>query len=359
MPPFRFLASSTQGLGFSPVIPLADVPGIHLNNHLIGLQHQLRLHRLGTCTPGLLILLTADLPCPFSLASRFPIQRQLGQLDSRQVLQHGAGLAHRHLAGQQRCHLLHPRRIARCLLQSQRRVGRKPPLVAPFAVAPAPPNGDRPKPALKAPPVIARQTAQRFMAHRTHRRGHLGLLLRGLFGRHAQQFPALLLYLNLDVAQVLIAHDQKVAHVLFQSIGQARCRDRQRLRWLGVMTHTGFHWRACRIHGLLLMDHPAHYPATVRADRHGVNGTFMPIQDDGLGGRISCPQIPQARGVVVTAGDHPAAVRAECQRTNPILMPFEHNALCDRIGRPQIPQDCGVVVTAGDHPAAVRAERNR
>ena len=53
------------------------------------------------------------------------------------------------------------------------------------------------------------------------------------------------------------------------------------------------------------MDHPAHYPATVRADRHGVNGTFMPIQDDGLGGGISCPQIPQARGVVVTAGDHP------------------------------------------------------
>jgi hypothetical protein len=31
-----------------------------------------------------------------------------------------------------------------------------------------------------------------------------------------------MLKLNLDVSQVLIAGDQKVAHVLFQRIGQAR-----------------------------------------------------------------------------------------------------------------------------------------
>jgi hypothetical protein len=60
-------------------------------------------------------------------------------------------------------HLLHQWRVARRLLQTQHRVGRKTPFAALFAVAPAPPHGDRPKPALKAPPVIARQTTQWLM----------------------------------------------------------------------------------------------------------------------------------------------------------------------------------------------------
>jgi hypothetical protein len=86
-----------------------------------------------------------------------------------------------------------------------------------------------------------------LLAHRTDRRRQIGLLLRRLFGGQTQKFPALLLNLNLYVPKVLITGHQKVPHVLFQRIGQARSRDRQRLRWLGV-THTVLNMRACRIH---------------------------------------------------------------------------------------------------------------
>src|ERR1022692_495810 len=146
-------------------------------------------------------------PYPYPLSPRFPVQRRPWQLYSRQMFQHRAGFAHRHLARQQRCHLLHPWRIARRLLQAQRGVRRKTPLAAPFAITPAAPDGDRPKPTLKAPSVIAREPAQWLLAHRADWRRQIGLLLRRPFSGHAQKLPALLLDLNLDITQALIAGD--------------------------------------------------------------------------------------------------------------------------------------------------------
>jgi len=99
MPPFRFLASLAQDLGFAPLIPLPDIPGIHLNDHLVGLQNHLRLHPLLAGTAGLLILLAAQLARPLTLPPRFTIQGRPGQFDSGQMFQHHTGLAHRHLAG--------------------------------------------------------------------------------------------------------------------------------------------------------------------------------------------------------------------------------------------------------------------
>lgn len=223
MPPLRFLTASAHTLGFAPLVPLPNVPGIQLDDHLIRRQYQFGLHRLCRGLTGSLILLATDVSGPLSLSAGFPIQRGSWQLDSRQMFQHRAGFAHGHLAGQQRCHLLNPRRVARTLLQAQNRIGRTPPLAAAFAVAPTPSNDDRAKPAFKAPPMVGTEPTQGFVTHRTNRGGQIRLLLRRFLGRLAQQFPALVFQFQLDVPQVLFIGEHEVSNLLFQGLGQPRC----------------------------------------------------------------------------------------------------------------------------------------
>src|SRR5215471_12623864 len=131
------------------------------------------------------------------------------------MLQYGTGFARGHLAGQQRRHLLHPRRIAPAVFQTQRSIRRKPPFAASLAVTSCPLNGDRPKPALKTAWVLTLQSAQWLLAHRTARRSRFSLLLSCLFSRYAQQFTALLFQLQFQIPQVLIASPHKLLHLLF------------------------------------------------------------------------------------------------------------------------------------------------
>lgn len=70
------------------------------------------------------------------------------------MFQHAAGFAHGHFAGQERRHFLHTGRIARRLLQAQKKVGRKTPLPALATITARAPQSDRAKAALKAPRVL-------------------------------------------------------------------------------------------------------------------------------------------------------------------------------------------------------------
>src|SRR5512133_2342043 len=102
------------------------------------------------------------------------------------MLQHRAGFTHRHLAGQQRRHFLHPRRVARTFLQTQHRVGGKTPLAATLAISSAPPNRNGPKLALEAPLVAVADLAQGLLTYRTYRWRDIGFLLSRLLRGRAQ-----------------------------------------------------------------------------------------------------------------------------------------------------------------------------
>ena len=95
----------------------------------------------------------------------------------------------------------------------------------------------------------------------------------------------------------------------------------------------------------------------------------MAAQDDGTGGRVLRRQLPQAGGVVPTAGgppnggggvstarDHPVVVRTDGHSLDPTLVATQDDGSGGRVLRRQLPQAGGVIITAGDQPVVVRAD---
>ena len=110
------------------------------------------------------------------------------------MLQHGAGFGHRHLAGQQRRHLLHRRRSASSRFQTQGIVGGKTPRFAPPAPATATPNPHRPEPARIGSFLSGTEPVQFIAPNRANRRTPIGFLLRRFFQK-----------LSLQIAHRLVA----------------------------------------------------------------------------------------------------------------------------------------------------------
>ncbi|HEY3861293.1 MAG TPA: hypothetical protein VGO59_05335 [Verrucomicrobiae bacterium] len=74
MPLLRLLSAPAQLLRLAPTVPLADVPSVDLDNHLIGFQHPFR-RQTGSNRPGLLIELAAQALGALALAFGFPMHR--------------------------------------------------------------------------------------------------------------------------------------------------------------------------------------------------------------------------------------------------------------------------------------------
>jgi hypothetical protein len=70
------------------------------------------------------------------------------------VFEHNAGVLDGHLAGQERCHVLHRGRVTDALFQTQAGIGGDAPFVAAFAVAAGPFDRDRTKTRLEGARVI-------------------------------------------------------------------------------------------------------------------------------------------------------------------------------------------------------------
>src|SRR5258706_390172 len=72
VPAFGLLTRAAQGGTLAPVVALANVPGVHLNDHLVRLQRQFELL---LCGGGLLIQFGAQTLGAFALSPGFAIQR--------------------------------------------------------------------------------------------------------------------------------------------------------------------------------------------------------------------------------------------------------------------------------------------
>lgn len=99
-----------------------------------------------------------------ALALGFTVEGGARQAEARQVLQHGAGL------------------------QPEGGVGGGTPLLAALAVAPGALDGDEPEAALEGAGVTGGQTPEGLAAHRTGRRGGVGIGLRTPCDRLPEQF---------------------------------------------------------------------------------------------------------------------------------------------------------------------------
>ena len=209
MPAFGLLARPAEGPGLTPVIPLANVPRIHLEDHLIGLQNQLGLHRLGLRAARLRIEFAAHLARPLPLPARLPIQRRWRQLHAGQMCQHRTGFTHRQLAGQEGRHVLHGRRVTGAFGQTQRRVGRHTPLAAPFTIATVAQDGEIPRLRPERARMAAGQAGELLLANRTAWRGGIGFGLGPTLKALPEQFPDIVGDLPLQVPEVLIARQHK------------------------------------------------------------------------------------------------------------------------------------------------------
>lgn len=97
------------------MVSFANVPSVHLDDHLVRLQRQFHLRfSLGR----LLVQLGAQGLGAFALAAGLPVQGGARHLHSRQMFEDRAGLFHRHFAGQKGGRLLHRRRMTGPFLQS-------------------------------------------------------------------------------------------------------------------------------------------------------------------------------------------------------------------------------------------------
>ena len=135
VPAFGRVAFFPTRRGLAPLIAFADVPSVDLQDHLIRLQRELQLAR--GRRGGVRVEFAPQRLRPGALAARFPIKRGARHFDPGEPFQHQARFADGHLAGEQRGHLLHRRRVAGALGQTQHRVGRR----APFAATARAPRG--------------------------------------------------------------------------------------------------------------------------------------------------------------------------------------------------------------------------
>src|SRR5205814_717183 len=109
-------------------------------------QRQHLLKALGLS--HLLVQVFALLLGALTLPTRFPIQSSPGQLHPSKSLDEGTGLGGWHFAADQRRHLLHPRRGATFLTQTQGIIGGKTPRPATPTPTPQPPDRHRTKSSL-------------------------------------------------------------------------------------------------------------------------------------------------------------------------------------------------------------------
>lgn len=94
---FGFGAAPPKRRALAPAVAFANVPGIQLQDQLVRLRGQFQLPWLGR---RLLVQCGAQALRPLSLTFGFAIQRGTGQLQAREMCEHGAGILHRHYAGQ-------------------------------------------------------------------------------------------------------------------------------------------------------------------------------------------------------------------------------------------------------------------
>ena len=189
MPPGRLFAPIPHGLTAAPVVPFPDVPSVQHDDQGERLQWQFQLDFLGDQRgslrrPYLCVQSPLQLQCLFALAFGFTIQAGPRQLHPCQPFDHHLRFGHGQLAHAQGGHLLHGRPIARRFFQSQRHVGRKAPLAAPFAKAACSLHRDAPEAGFKTAPMTLGHLTQGPTTTGTTGRSGVGFLL----GRFFQQF---------------------------------------------------------------------------------------------------------------------------------------------------------------------------
>ena len=245
VPAFRLLALAAQYGTLAPAVPLPNIPGVHLNNHLIGFQGQFQLRLLGG---GLPVQFRAHRLGAFALATSLPIQRGAGQFHTRKMFKHGAGILHGHFAGQQRGHFLHRRGIAGAFFQAQGGVGWHAPLAATLAVAARALDGNRAVAAFKGARLIGRQAGELLLANRTERRSGICLGLRSALHGRPEQVLNVSRCLNFEVAESLIAVQRATLDGMFQGATRASRQHGQRFAYRNT---SGMGWGAIsanRIH---------------------------------------------------------------------------------------------------------------
>ena len=221
VPACGFGAAAAARGALAPGVALADVPGVDLQDHLIGFQHQFALAGRAGWRDGLAI---EGLPHGLratALAPGLAVERGARHLNPRKPLQHQARLGHGHLAGEQGGHLLHAGRVAGGVRQSQRRVGGDAPFAALRAKPARAPHGDLAGAGRHGARVIGGAAREWAPTLRTDGPGRLGFAL----GALRQRLPGELLRqrgdFRLTVAQILLGTSGERLDALAH-----RCRDR-------------------------------------------------------------------------------------------------------------------------------------
>lgn len=204
MPAFGLGPAAAAPGALAPCIALADVPGVDLQDRLVGFQQQLELAgrtgrrgRLGVerLSHGLRAV---------TLAAGLAVERGARHFNSGEPFQDQAGLGHGHLAGEQRGHLLHAGRVTGALRQAQRRVGGDAPFAALRTEPARAPHGDLPGARREGAWVIDGEPRQWAPTLRTDGRRRVGPALRAL----RQRLPRELLRqrgdFRLEMAQIFL-----------------------------------------------------------------------------------------------------------------------------------------------------------
>ena len=218
VPAFGFVPAPPQRGGLAPGIALANVPGVQLNDHLVGFEDQFELLLLRS---GLLIQLGAEALGALALAFGFAVEGGGGQFHAGEMFEHDAGFGHGQFAGGQGGHRLDGGRVTGAVLQAEGGVGRGAPLAAAFAVAAGALNRDVAEAGLEGAGVAAGALAERSAADGTAGGRRVSLGLGGTLGGGAQEFLHVVGGLGFEVAQVLIGRGQEAGEGRFQGDGGA------------------------------------------------------------------------------------------------------------------------------------------
>ena len=245
VPALRFLAPAAQDGALAPVIALANVPSVHLDDHLVGFQSQFQLRLLGG---GLLVQLRAQPLGALALAAGFPIQGGAGKLDAREAFEHDAGLLHGHFASQQCRHFLHGRRVASGFFQAQRGIGGHAPFATAFAVAARAVDGDSAKTRVEGARVIGGEAAEFLLADRAQGRGVIRLGLRAALHGLTQQALDILSGLHFKMPKVLIAGGGESLDRMFQPTSRTGRKHRERFGRSSTLDGRIDRLKTCCIH---------------------------------------------------------------------------------------------------------------
>ena len=218
VPAFGFLVGAAPGRALAPAVAFADVPGVQLNDHLVGFQDPFEWFLGGG---GLRVELGAQALGALALAFGFAVEGGAGELHAGEMFEHGAGVGDGPFAGQERGHVLHGGGVAGGFFQTERGVGRGAPAVAAFAVAARALDGDRAVATLEGAGVAGREAGQRLTADRTGGRGGVGFGLRAALDGLAEEFLHVMGGRHFQMAEVLVAGLGQALNRVRQGAGRA------------------------------------------------------------------------------------------------------------------------------------------